>query len=148
MSASRFHCTYFTLLNSPRWLNTMTGDASQLISTPSLPTQPMKGCTTPPGSTPRTLYEQQCRFFYCFSSLSEKTGMQCSGSVGSFTVFRPYPRRLECLAICRCHNKGSAFSSVILRPWVLVRQGLSPWPPAQQTGAYPIELTRWRLLIG
>ena len=46
------------LLNSPRRLNTVTGDeiglASQLISAHSLTTQPMKGCTTPPGST---LYE-------------------------------------------------------------------------------------------
>ena len=36
--------------------------------------------------------------------------------------FRSYPRRLECLAICRCHSKDSTlFSLVILRPWVLVR---------------------------
>ena len=39
------------------------------------------------------------------------------------TVFRPYPRRLESLTICRCHCKGSTFSSVILRPWVLVWRG-------------------------
>ena len=38
-------------------------------------------------------------------------------------VYRPYPRRLESLIISRCHYKGNAFSSVILRPWVLVRQG-------------------------
>ena len=31
------------------------------------------------------------------------------------TVFRPYPRRLESLTICRCHCKGSTFSSVILK---------------------------------
>ena len=46
------------LLNSPRRLNTVTGDeiglASQLISAHSLTTQPIKGCTTPRGST---LYE-------------------------------------------------------------------------------------------
>ena len=40
-----------------------TGLASQLISTPPLPTQPMKGCTTPPGSVTPTLYEQQCGYF-------------------------------------------------------------------------------------
>ena len=55
-----------------------TGLRSQLISTPLLPTKPMKGCTTPLGSTPLTLYEQQSGFFYvpqeiavrsCFSEL-------------------------------------------------------------------------------
>ena len=63
----------------------MTGDetglTSQLISTPSLPTMSMKGCTTPLGSTPPTLYEQQSGFFYlpqeravrcCFSELYEQ----------------------------------------------------------------------------
>ena len=29
------------------------------------------------------------------------------------TVFRPYPRRLESLTVCRCHYKGSTFFSVI-----------------------------------
>ena len=29
------------------------------------------------------------------------------------TVFRPYPRRLESLTICRCHFNGSTFFSVI-----------------------------------
>ena len=63
------------------------------------------------------------RGLYGFSSLSEKTRMT-----------------LECLTICRCYNKGSTFSSVILRPWVLVQPGLNPRPPA-----YPIELTGRRL---
>ena len=29
--------------------------------------------------------------------------------------FRPLPRRLESLTVCRCHCKGSTFSSVILK---------------------------------
>ena len=57
--------TYFiTLLNSSRGLNKVTELASQLISTPSLLTQPMKGCITPPGRTSPTLYKQQFGFFY------------------------------------------------------------------------------------
>ena len=88
-----------------------TGLMSQLISTPSLPTQPMKGCTTPPGSTPPTLYEQQCGFFY----VPQESEQWKSCETGP-TVFCPYPRRLECLTNCRCHIKGSTFSSVILRP--------------------------------
>ena len=36
-------------------------------------------------------------------------------------VYRPYPRRLESLIICRRQCKDSTFSSVIIRPWVLVR---------------------------
>ena len=31
-------------------------------------------------------------------------------------VYCPYPRRLESLTVYRCHCKGSAFSSIILRP--------------------------------
>ena len=112
-----------SLLNwSPHWLDTVTGDESaglmfQLISTPSLPTQHVKGCTTPLGSMPPTLYEQQCGLF----SIPQESKQWKSCDTGP-TVFRPYPRRLEILTVCRCHNKGSTFSSVVLRPWVLV------WP--------------------
>jgi len=42
------------------------------------------------------------------------------------TVFRPYLRIIESLTVYRCHCKGSTFSSVILRPWVLVRPGFEP----------------------
>ena len=42
------------------------------------------------------------------------------------SVFRPYPRILESLTICRCHYEGSTFFSVIKRPWVLVRPGFEP----------------------
>ena len=41
-------------------------------------------------------------------------------------VYHPYPRRLESLTICRCRYKGSTFSSVILRPWVLVQSRFEP----------------------
>ena len=76
---------------------------------------------TPPGSTPPTLYEQQCGFFYV--PQEQEQWKSCEAGP---TVFRLCPRRLECLTICRCHNKGSAFSSVVLRPWVLVRPEFEP----------------------
>ena len=44
--------------DSTRWQVDETGLTSQLISTPSLPTQAMKGCTTPLESTSPTFYEQ------------------------------------------------------------------------------------------
>ena len=52
------------------------------------------------------------------------------------TVFRPYPRRLESLTICRCHYKGSTFFWVILKdPECWSGRGLNRRPPAQQTVA-------------
>ena len=111
--------------DSTQWRDE-TGLVSELISTPSLPTQQMKGCTTSSWSTPPILYEHQCGFFYV-SQESE----QCKSCEMRSKVFRPYPRRLECLTICRCHNKASTFSSVILRPECWSSQGLNLWPPAQ-----------------
>ena len=79
--------------------------------------QPVKqGQTTTPGTPCPTLYDK------CVGSLTSPADyitlkMQGTGP----TIYRPYPRRLEHLTICRCHCKGSMFSSVILRPWVLVR---------------------------
>ena len=60
-----------------------------------------------------------------------------NSSVGSFTShknqnseravsFFPYPRRLKYLTICRWYNKRQPVSSVISRPWVLVRPGFEP----------------------
>ena len=52
-------------------------------------------------------------------------------------LFRPYLRRLECPTILRYHNKGSTFSSVILRPQVLFRPGFEP---ASSRSAYLYKL--------
>ena len=59
----------------------------------------------------------ECWFFY----VPQESEQRKSCETGP-TVWRPYPRRLECLTICRCHtHKGTTSSAVILRPWVLVR---------------------------
>ena len=50
-------------------------------------------------------------------------------------MYNPYPRRLESLTICWCNYKGSTFSSVILRPWVLVRSESNSRLPASQPDA-------------
>ena len=57
------------------------------------------------------------------------------------TVYSSYPRRLECLTICRYNYKGSTFSSVILKTLsVGPVRGSSLRPPAH--GALPTELNK------
>ena len=46
---------------------------------------------------------------------------------------------LKVLTICRCNYKGSTFSSVILRPWVLVQLESNSRPPAWQPDAQPTD---------
>ena len=81
-----------------------------------------KGHTTTPGASCLTLCEQ------CVGSLmSPANHITLKIKETGHTAYSPYPRRLECLTICRCDYKGSTFSSVILRPWVLlVRSGFEP----------------------
>ena len=57
--------------------------------------------TTTPGSTSPTLFEQWCGFFYV-----PQEPDKCKCCETGPTVFRPYPRRLESLTVCRCHYKG------------------------------------------
>ena len=77
-----------------------------LISSPSLPTQPTKGCTTLPGSMPPTLYDQQCGFF----QVPQESEQWKSCRTGP-TVFHPYMRRLECLTINLVDVKTKAVHS-------------------------------------
>ena len=64
-------------------------------------------------------------------------------------AYSPYPRGLESLTICWYNYKGSTFSSVILRLWVLVRPELNSRPPARQPDAQPTEppvaVNTWRV---
>ena len=58
------------------------------------------------------------------------------------------PRTLESLTVCRSLHKGSTFSSVFFKdPEGLSCRGMNQWPLARQTGAYPVELTGWQLLL-
>ena len=67
----------------------------------------------------REIWRHRCwfrKFIVRFRSIKKEI-------VSSMYKYSPYPRRLQCLTICRYHYKGSTFSSVNLRPWVLVRSG-------------------------
>ena len=61
------------------------------------------------------------------------------------TVYGPHPRRLESQIVCRCYYKGRPFSQLFKDPECWSGRGLNLRPSAQQTGAYPIELTGRRL---
>ena len=61
-----------------------------------------------PGTTCPTLYEEWV------GSLTSRRFITCVRVCETGpTVYRPYPRRLEILTICRCYYKGNTFSSVI-----------------------------------
>ena len=53
--------------------------------------------TTTPGTTCPTLYEE------CVGSLTSHRFITCAKACETGpTVYRPYPRRLESLTVCRC----------------------------------------------
>ena len=63
--------------------------------------------TTTLGTMSSTLHEQ------CIGSLTSHRIYMCKGCEMGPMVYRPYLRRIESLAICRCIYKHSSFSSVI-----------------------------------
>ena len=81
--------------------------------------QPVKqGQTTTQGTPCPTLYDKSMG-----SLTSAADHMTLKMQETGRTIYRSYQTRLEHLTICRCHYKGSMFSSVILRPRVFVRSG-------------------------
>ena len=76
--------------------------------------------TTTPGTMCPTLYKE------CVIFLTSHRFITCARACETWpTVYRPYPRRLESLTVCRCYYKA---------------YGLPLSRPAQ----YSIELTGWR----
>ena len=64
--------------------------------------------TTTLGTMFPTLYDE------CVGSLTSHRFITCARACETGPkVYRPYPRRIESLTVCRCYYKGSTFSSVI-----------------------------------
>jgi len=109
-SHSHSHCSWTILSKGERCVRFILCKA-----------QPVRqGQTTTPGTTCHTHFDK------CVGSLtSPASHVTLKMLEKGPTVYSPYPRRLEHLTICRCNYmyKGSTFSSVILRLWVLVRSG-------------------------
>ena len=89
-----------------------------------------------------TLLEQWSGFWFYVALKEEPDMWKCFET--EHTVFHPYPRRLDKITVCRGYYKGSTFFSVILRPCVLVQQGVQPttYHSADQQVRLPTKLTR------
>ena len=61
------------------------------------------------------------------------------------TVYHPYPRRLESQTVLQMLLQTALSPQLFKDPEFWSCWGLNLRPPAQPTGAYPIELTGWRL---
>ena len=70
--------------------------------------------TTKPG-TPSPTSCELCGVSFFLSPTEYIEHINFKGCEMGLGVYRPYPRRLEIVTICRCHYKGSTFSSVIIR---------------------------------
>ena len=79
------------------------------------------------------LYEQ------CVGSLMSHRICMCKGCEMGPMVYHPHLRRLESLTVCRCYYKGSTFSSVIWRPWLLVQPRFEPMTSRSADG----RLSHW-----
>ena len=89
--------------------------------------------TTTPGSTSPTLFEQWCGFFYV---PQEPDKCKCCGTAP--TVFRPYPRRLESLTICRCktelaHSLSNSLLADVITKAASVSMAYIIWTPQINT---------------
>ena len=93
-----------------------------------------QGQTTAPATSCPTLYDKRVGSFTSPANHfnTEDAG---DGACGLYSV----SERRESLTNCWRNYKGSTFSSVILRPWVLVRPESNSRPPAWQADAQPTE---------
>ena len=84
----------------------------------------------------------------CVGSLKSNRIYICKGCETGPTVYRPYPRRLESLTVCRCLTKAALSPQLFKDPEFWSGRDLNQRTPARRTGANPTELTGRRFYIG
>ena len=81
---------------------------SPYVISPHPPTHPDQ-CTQRPDHNTGSHVPYSLRAVSGFFNVPQRV-ITNNGCETGPTVYRPYPRRLESLTICRCHYKGSTFS--------------------------------------
>ena len=105
-----FHSTGHEFYSCPEGKGTR-GLQGPIQRCPTSPTLPFAYERQPQHRDHPTLFRIVRGFFYVPQNYQHSRNCETGPP-----TYRPYPRRLESLTICRWYYKGSTFSSVILRP--------------------------------
>ena len=102
------------------------------------------------GSRSQSIYELTVPVLYPFMSLLHRRLrplLFSNSGVGSFTSHKNQSLSEKTRNNNRSQTKAALSSQLFKDPESCSGRGSNPWPPAQQTGALPTELTRLRVYV-